>query len=102
WRVAPAGAWGFHGVNVLGHAGASTAVALLARRWAGDAAGWLAGALFAVHPVHVEAVANVVGRAELMAAVFSVLAVWLAVARDSLAGRAAAWPLALPAEGNPP
>jgi len=29
---------------------------------------WLAGALFAVHPVHVEAVANVVGRAELMAA----------------------------------
>src|SRR2546422_5914155 len=39
WLVAPAGAWWFHGVNVLWHAGASTAVALLARRWAGDAAG---------------------------------------------------------------
>jgi len=100
WLVAPAGAWWFHGVNVLWHAGASTAVALLARRWAGDAAGWLAGALFAVHPVHVEAVANVVGRAELMAAVFSVLAVWLAVARDSLAGSAVAWTLALLAKEN--
>src|SRR5207245_8152314 len=61
WLVAPAGAWWFHGVNVLWHAGASTAVALLARRWAGDAAGWLAGAPFAVHPVHGFAVDGVVG-----------------------------------------
>jgi hypothetical protein len=32
-------------------------------------------ALFAVHPVHVEAVGNVVGQAELLAALFTVLAV---------------------------
>src|SRR5207249_7622711 len=35
---------------------------------AGPVVGLIAGLLFAVHPVHVEAVANVVGRAELMAA----------------------------------
>ena len=34
-----------------------------------------AAALFAVHPVHVEAVGNVVGQAELLAALFSLLAV---------------------------
>jgi hypothetical protein len=35
----------------------------------------LVGALFAVHPVHVEAVANVVGQAELLATLFGLLAV---------------------------
>jgi hypothetical protein len=100
WLVAPGRAWWFHGVNVVWHAGASVAVALLARRWAGDAAGWIAGALFAVHPVHVEAVANVIGRAELMAAVFSLLAVWLAIERDQLAAAAVAWALALLAKEN--
>src|SRR5262249_14163392 len=48
------------------HAGASAAVAELARRWAGTAAGFIAGTLFAVHPAHVEAVANIVGRGELL------------------------------------
>ena len=101
WLVAGGGhAWWFHGVNVVWHAGASAAVAFLTRRWAGNAAGWIAGALFAVHPVHVEAVANVIGRAELMAAVFSILAVWLAVERDSLSGNALAWTLALLAKEN--
>lgn len=37
--------------------------------------------LFAVHPVHVEAVANIVGRAELLAALFALLA-WRAHRRD--------------------
>src|SRR2546426_5358434 len=73
WLVAPAGAWWFHGGNVLWPARASTAVALLARRWAGGAAGWPAGALFPVHPGHVPAVADVVCPAELMAAGFSVV-----------------------------
>src|SRR2546425_11657522 len=60
-------------------------VAVLARRWAGDAAALVAGMLFAVHPVHVEAVANVVGRAELMAALFTMLAVYAALERESIA-----------------
>ena len=74
----------FHAVNLLWHAGASIAVAALARRWAGTAAALVAGLLFAVHPVHVEAVANVIGRAELMAALFVCLAVYAAVVKESM------------------
>jgi hypothetical protein len=37
-------------------------------------AAWLGAALFAVHPVHVEAVGNVVGQSELLAALFMLLA----------------------------
>lgn len=38
------------------------------------AAAWLGAALFAVHPLHVEAVGNVVGQSELLAALFMFLA----------------------------
>src|SRR4051812_26067184 len=54
--------WAFHLVNVLLHAATAGAVARFAgrlfagRAWAGRAAG-VAGLLFAVHPVHTEAVA---------------------------------------------
>ena len=85
----------FHAVNVLWHAGAALLVAVLTRRWAGDAAALVAGVVFAVHPVHVEAVANVVGRAELMAAVFTLLAVYAAVVRHSVAWSTACWILGL-------
>ena len=57
--------WAYHLVNVLLHATASACVAELARRLAGTRPAYVAGLLFAAHPVHVEAVANVVGRAEL-------------------------------------
>lgn len=76
-------AW-YHAVNLLWHVGASLLVAVLVRRWSGDAAGLLAGLVFAVHPVHVEAVANVVGRNELMAAVFVLLAIYAALERGSV------------------
>jgi len=74
----------FHAVNVVVHAAVSVAVAVLARRWVGDRAALFAGLLFAVHPVHVEAVANVVGRNELLAALFALLAVYAAVVRGSV------------------
>jgi hypothetical protein len=62
-------AWPFHLVNWLLHAGATALVAELARRVIGSGrAAYAAGLLFAVHPLHVEAVANIVGRAELMSA----------------------------------
>ncbi len=58
----------FHAINVLWAAIATALFALLACQLAGPVVGLITGLLFAVHPVHVEAVANVVGRAELMAA----------------------------------
>ena len=76
-------AW-FHAMNLLWHAGTAVAVTAMVRRWSGIAAAVVAGAIFAVHPVHVEAVANVVGRAELMAALAVCLAVYAAVVRDSV------------------
>ncbi len=61
---------GFHALNVLAHALVSLLVFLLLLTL-GSAPGALAGAaLFALHPVHTEAVANVVGRAELYSAFF--------------------------------
>jgi len=67
YRVSSSPHW-FHAINVLWAALATALFALLACDLAGPAVGVIAGLLFAVHPVHVEAVANVVGRAELMAA----------------------------------
>jgi protein O-mannosyl-transferase len=58
----------FHAINVLWAVVAAALFALLACDLAGPVVGVIAGLLFAVHPLHVEAVANVVGRAELMAA----------------------------------
>ncbi|HUK21606.1 MAG TPA: hypothetical protein VLV45_08620 [Gemmatimonadales bacterium] len=73
----------FHALNLLWHAAASVAVAALAYRLAGERAAWVAGLVFAVHPVHVEAVANIVGRSEIMAALFALLAVYAALVTDS-------------------
>jgi hypothetical protein len=74
-----------HAVNLLWHAGASVAVAaLLLRLTDSDRAALLGGVVFAVHPLHVEAVANIVGRAELMAALFTVLSVYAALEHNQL------------------
>ena len=59
----------FHAVNILLYAAAAVLVFWLARRVLPTWAAWLAAAFFAVHPVHVEAVANVVGQSELIVAV---------------------------------
>ncbi len=70
--------FGFHLVNLLLHAWVSWLVFRLGRELSGSAAaGWAAGLLFAVHPVHVEAVAPVVGRSELLAAGFALWALLL-------------------------
>ncbi|HEY8751253.1 MAG TPA: hypothetical protein VIM11_24930 [Tepidisphaeraceae bacterium] len=69
--------WIFHLVNILLHATVSASVALLALRLAGVRAAWVAGLLFAVHPVHVEAVAGLVGRAESACALAIILGLWL-------------------------
>lgn len=77
------GAAAFHVVNVLLHAAVSVLAFLLLERLAGGLALAAATAgLFAVHPIHTEAVTGIVGRAELLAALFGLLAL-LALARGA-------------------
>jgi tetratricopeptide (TPR) repeat protein len=75
WTLFGASPGPAHGVNVLLHAAVAVLVAELVRRLGGGIGpAAAAGAVFAVHPVHVEAVANLVGRSELLAALFVLLA----------------------------
>jgi len=78
---------GFHLTNVLLHALVSVLVLEVARRLlpAGPAP-LLAGLLFAVHPVHVEAVAWVQGRVDLLSAAGILLALLLGLAGAEAAG----------------
>ncbi len=65
----------FHLVNLGLHALTAAGVVVLAGRLsARSAAGWVAGILFAVHPLHTEAVVTGYGRGELLSGCF---AVWL-------------------------
>jgi hypothetical protein len=87
WRVSGGDPRWFHAMNVLWHAAATLLVGWLAAELLAPVAAGIGALLFAVHPVHVEAVSNVVGRLEPMAAVF-VLAALIAHRRSSLAAPA--------------
>ncbi|HKA59285.1 MAG TPA: hypothetical protein VKD28_11785 [Gemmatimonadales bacterium] len=92
-------AW-FHALNLFWHAAVAVVVTALAlrspspegrepvpteaREVQGVRTALITGLLFAVHPVHVEAIANVIGRGELMAALGVCLAVYGAVVKDSI------------------
>lgn len=65
WRGSPLG---FHLVSVLAHGLASLLLFRLILHFAPVGAALAGAAFFALHPVHVEAVANVVGRSELYVA----------------------------------
>jgi protein O-mannosyl-transferase len=86
WAVSGGSPHWMHAVNVLWHVAACVLIWRLLREML-PAAGALAGALyFAVQPVHIEAIANTVGRCDLMAATFVIAGVlahrrgsWLAV-----------------------
>lgn len=67
----------FHAVSVALHVATTVAVFWLATAMLAPAAAFVAAALYAVHPVHVEAIANVVGQAELWVALLTCLAVGL-------------------------
>jgi hypothetical protein len=62
-------AW-FHASNLIMHAAVTILVLILLTRLFGRGPALVGALLFAVHPVHVEAVANVVGRAEMISAFF--------------------------------
>ena len=75
WTLSPERPFGFHLANALMHAAAAAALCVLATRLMSLPSALAAALLFAVHPVHVEAVANVVGRAEVLATLFVLLSV---------------------------
>ncbi|HUX32584.1 MAG TPA: hypothetical protein VMV51_01825 [Gemmatimonadaceae bacterium] len=73
---------GFHLVNIVVHAAVSALVVLLLYRLgASTLAAAVGGLLFAVHPVHVEAVSGIVGYAELMMALLVLTACLAHLAR---------------------
>lgn len=81
---------GYHLGNVLLHALASLLVLAMGRRLGLSlAAATLGAALFAVHPIHVEVVANVAGRKDALSTALVLAAV---LAHDAALRRGRAWP----------
>jgi hypothetical protein len=70
WALSGGATWWFHLVNVAWHTAASILVWRLARTLLPSPGDVVAALWFAVQPVHVEAVAGVIGRSEIMAATF--------------------------------
>ena len=66
----------YHVVSLLLHATVSLLVMAVIGRLAGARVGWLCALLFAVHPIHAEAVAMVYGQLELCAALFTLSTIW--------------------------
>lgn len=67
----------FHITSIALYVAVCMVVFRLARQLFDEKAALIAGAIFAVHPLHVEAVANIVGQAELAAALLMSLGVSL-------------------------
>ena len=91
WAIGDGAAWVFHLGNVLLHAFASVLVYLLIERVvSARLPAFIAALLFAAHPVHTEAVANIVGQAELVVAIALLAACLVHVTRPE--GVAVSWP----------
>ena len=81
WRIGGGHPFWFHLVNLLTYAGITLLWTLLVRRlFRSLSLALVAGLLFAAHPLHTEAVAWISGRGDLLAALFSLLALHLALA----------------------
>lgn len=70
WAAGGGAPWIFHLGNILLAVAAALAVYWCATAILPRTAAFVAAALFAVHPVHVEATGNVVGQSELLVAIF--------------------------------
>jgi len=78
----------FHAVSIALYASCSVALYRLAQQVVSQRAAIAAALFFAVHPVHVEAVANVSGQGELWVALITLVVVskYIALRRDRLPG----------------
>jgi hypothetical protein len=85
WVVGGGSAWVFHAMNIALYGAITVAVFWIATMLLPLTAAWIVAALFAVHPVHVEAVANIVGQSELWVALLLLIAVGV-YARKRLTG----------------
>jgi hypothetical protein len=91
WTLGDGSPMVFHAVSIALYVAVCLASFSLARLVLPPLAAWIVAALFAVHPVHVEAVANVVGQSELIVALCAVGAVAMYVrARTAIGGQALA------------
>lgn len=68
WAAGGGAPWLFHAVNILLYAAVAVSLLFFLRQLVGDGAAAVGALLFAAHPLHVEAVANVVGQSELVVA----------------------------------
>lgn len=83
WGPNPAG---FHATNVVLHALATALAFLVAVALLGSSiAAFAAASIFAVHPIHTEAVTGIVGRAEVLATLFFLAAFWTLRRRSAFA-----------------
>ncbi len=73
--------WGFHFTNILLHLGVTLLLFALLARFFPEPVAMAACWLFAVLPIHTEAVTSAVGRSELLAALF-LLSAWILHLRD--------------------
>ncbi len=74
WAVGAGAPWMFHLTNLLLVGAVTVAVYWLGLELLPPLGAIVAGALFAVHPVHVEATGNIVGQGEIWMALFTVVA----------------------------
>jgi hypothetical protein len=81
WVIGGGDASVFHATNILLYGAVTIAVLWLASLVLPTGAAWLVAALFAVHPVHVEAVASTVGQSELWVALLLVPAMAIYIRR---------------------
>ena len=77
WTLGGGAPWLFHLGNLALHAAVCVLLFLLLARLAGSAGAFVGSLVFAAHPLHTEAVSNVVGQAELLAALGVLAAGWL-------------------------
>lgn len=86
WALGGGAPWLFHAVNIVLYAATCVMLLVFLRQLVPHGGALLGALLFAAHPVHVEAVANVVGQSELLVAVMLLGSLAL-YARDRRVGR---------------